>query len=109
MKLEFYEADLLGMGAATSSGQEMVAKLLLSFLDTDAKLINHVRLDIFVPKDQKITFGEMQKAARANAIEVLKAALSTLEKHDIPTLEKMGEETRSGHIATMFGGDEKTD
>jgi hypothetical protein len=50
----------------------------------------------------------MQKAARANAIEVLKAALSTLEKHDIPALEKMGKETRRGHIDTIFGGD-KTD
>jgi hypothetical protein len=74
-------------------------------LDADEKLLNHVRLDIFVPKDPKITFGEMQMAARANAIEVLKAALSTLKKHDIPALEEMGDETKSGHINTMFGGD----
>jgi len=87
MKLEFYAAELHGMGAAPSSVKGMSAKFHVSFMDSEAHLINHVALDIFVPRDQKITLEEMQAAARANAIALLKEALSTLEKSDISALE----------------------
>lgn len=103
MKLEFSEIDLLGMGAKSASGQGMGAKLLLSFLDTDAGLMNHVRLDIILPRSPEITFSDLQEAARSNSIEVLKAALSALEKHEIAVLEGMGEETRKEHVKIMFG------
>jgi hypothetical protein len=72
MKMELHEVKLYGIGAATSSGKGMAAKLQLSFLDADAKLINHVNLDILVPRDLKGTLADMQKAARANGIEVLR-------------------------------------
>lgn len=109
MKLEFYELDFLGIGAKASSGDDMAARLLVSFVDTEAKRLNHVRLDIFVPKSPDITFGELQKAARSNALIVLKAAVSALEQHDIPALEQMGEEASDKHLKSLFGGSEGTD
>jgi hypothetical protein len=108
MKMELHEVELYGIGAATSSGKGMAAKLQLSFMDADAKLINHVNLDIFVPRDLKGTLADMQKAARANGIEVLKAALSALQNHDIPALEEMSKASVGSNIDKMVGGEDKT-
>lgn len=88
MKFEFYEAELHGIGRSTSTGKGMAAKLHLAYMDTDDRLINHLNLDIFVPRGQDLTLAEMQKAARESAIALLQATLRTLENSDIVTLEK---------------------
>ncbi|MGJ5206269.1 hypothetical protein [Bradyrhizobium sp. HKCCYLR20261] len=109
MNLQFYELDFLGIGAKASSGDEMAARLLVSFVDKESKRLNHIRLDIFVPKSPEITFADLQKAARSNALELLKAAVSTLEQHDIPALEKIGDEARDKHLNLLFGPGDSSD
>jgi hypothetical protein len=52
-------------------------------------------LDILVPRGLKGILADMLKAAQANGIEVLKAALSALEKHDISALEEMSKRARA--------------
>jgi hypothetical protein len=87
MGLEFYEADLYGIGATTSTGTGMAAKLHLAFRDDDRR-INHVYIEIFVPKDQKLTLEDMQKAARANSIALLREALAALERAISPNCKR---------------------
>ena len=105
MNLVFHEAELRGIGAATSRGTGMAAKLLLSFMDKDAKLINHVNLDLFVTRSPDITLAAIQKEARTNAIAILKAALAALEKEEIKALQLKSDQSTSTNIDTTLGGD----
>jgi hypothetical protein len=109
MNLEFHEAELHGIGRATITGKGMAAKLHLAFMDSDDKLINRVNLEIFIPRSPALTLSDMQRAARTNAIALLKAATLALEGSDIATLEGESEAAVDDHIKRMFGGDEKTD
>jgi hypothetical protein len=109
MKLEFHEVELLEIGARTSAGDHMTATVNLSFVDIEAKLISDVKVRVFVPRSPDVTFSGLQESARANAVALLREALSTLEQNDFPSLEKLSEGVSKSHMDIMFSDSDKTD
>jgi hypothetical protein len=106
MNFALYEAGLSGLGIAAKNGTEMGTKVHLSFLDTEAGLLHHMTLDVFAPRGPRVTFEEMQKASRVNAIALLKEALSTLEKDELWVLEAKGDADAAKNISIMAGSDD---
>jgi hypothetical protein len=87
----------------------MTATVNLSFVDIEAKLISDVKVRVFVPRSPDVTFSGLQESARANAVALLREALSTLEQSNFPSLEKLSEGVSKGHMDIMFSDSDKTD